>query len=97
MPVDCAISDCNSKNKNTAHYSKDWGGIRYYCNDCWRLASIFFGTIVDLCKNCRVNYLAEYEEKARRPATVKILGRFYNMCPKHLSTYERNLDYFNPT
>jgi len=94
MPAECAANECSSKNDNTAHYSKDWGGVRYYCVDCWPNAMAFF-TQVSRCKECVINHHAAYDPDTRTKHTVKFLGKFYELCAEHLGVYDEAVDYFN--
>lgn len=95
MPTACAISNCANINYDTSKYTSDWGEVRYYCDEHWRLVSKFFSRVAGgNCSECKRNHHAETNSVYSDESTVKYDNRHWDLCNGHLKTYEDAIDYF---
>ena len=95
MSAKCSIHDCDEINYNTTYYTVDWGAIRYFCNFHWEEIRLLFNKIaMSKCNLCTRNHRAETDNAFFIQETVKYNAKYWDLCTKHLLTYEDLIDYF---
>lgn len=96
MSCGCAIQKCKKQNDNTANFTKDWGNVRYYCDEHWDLLRQFFMKVgAHACDGCIRNHHAETDSSYFRESTVKFCEKYWDLCGLHIRVYEDAIDYFN--
>ena len=89
----CSMSDCWDLNNNTAFYTVDSHGTRYFCEKHWNsLIQLFL--LIEECTFCKRAHAADLYSDARNVDMLKCSEKWWDICSRHLSIYFESLDIY---
>ncbi len=87
----CSYRDCQDIADITDYYTRDSLAARFFCTHHWKSMKYYFN-LVAACPYCIRSHKADYYREARTIDTVKISGKWWEVCATHKSVYDDSVD-----
>jgi len=90
----CNFAACKAKDIETYTLTRDRYGYHWFCHRHWKFIVFLFKIIRNCSRKkdgCVRNHHAEISELEKYLNTTKFEGKYWDLCDKHLATYDELL------